>query len=1121
VAETLGLDEIEGADRERVGGKAFALARLRRHGLPVPDGFVLVAGGPLDGARREALTAAYRALGAGPVAVRSSSGAEDLETFSFAGQYRTLLDVSGEDALVAAVERCLASAGDAERYAAALGAPAGAMAVLVQRFVEPSAAGVAFTRHPRDPGALLIEAHAGRGEALVSGRVTPDRYVLDRDSGALREKPPAGSLEGVHLKRIASLAREAERLFGAPQDVEWALAADGPVLLQSRPITVDDDAPRDPHARRLTRANVGEVLPDPVTPLTWATLGGFLEHGFRETARAVGLLSADLAGVPFLVLHRRRVYLNLSLSLEVAKRLPGVSSADAERLVLGAGGAGAGRHGIALSALPSLAGVALRALALNQRLPSEIAAIEALVRRLPSREVVLGASPERLVCLLHEFFAAGRATAITHIATSGASGVRLALLGRATLALARGEPGDLVNRLVAGLPNVASAAPALALEAIAEEARAHADWREFLAEGSAACAARFAAGEAPAALNARLAGFLAAFGHRAVSEGELSAASWEDDPRPLFAALEALVGSARGAGFGHRARAEERQADEAAILHRLGPLRRAAFARILRGAQDWVRERERTKSLAIALVAHGRRLARRAGRQLVERGVLRRDDDVFFLSFEELLAALEGGSVPQAALARRRRRHEREGALSVPREIDLDAPAGADAPESSWQGIGVSSGVGAGPARIVVPGEAACLLPGEVLVAPVLDAALGPLLVSAAGAIAEIGGMLSHGSVVARELGVPCVVDLRDATRRIRNGDRVLVDGGTGRVSVESVVDRAAAPAPARAAAPADATDECLHAFELDPRARESVYFNLYDPRVGVGMIASQGVRPGPRGEAILAIALPDGRVLSGLALGRPTISAASFGLGGFSTRWSPPRLSFRGRLAPWEGADFPPGPLPLLLAPRTLEVQLELAFEATTPAIDLVQALGESARAAFGPLGRCHVEQSGRYRGSLSVDGRRFELDATGSRDHSWGLRDWSAADHWRLFTLRLGDDFALHALAASVAGQHATGGFLWRDGRATLVSRVAHAFEPGARPRRFVLEVATEDGAPLTLHATIERTLSVPVDPERRPLRLLAGRPWALVLHENFTRYECEGRSGYGIAELTERPR
>ena len=216
--------------------------------------------------------------------------------------------------MIRAARSCLESAGAAAGYARAVGARrAGAMAVLVQRFVPARAAGVAFTRHPQDPSAWLVESHAGRGDAVVSGAVSPDRYVGGRGGEAAAEVPAGASLGEGDLARVVSLARRAEDLLGAPQDVEWALDADGLFLLQSRPITTA--APelevRDPRIRRLTRANVGEVMPDAVTPLTWTSVVAFLEHGFQAVTAMAGLRPRDAA--PFLVLHRQHVYLNLSL----------------------------------------------------------------------------------------------------------------------------------------------------------------------------------------------------------------------------------------------------------------------------------------------------------------------------------------------------------------------------------------------------------------------------------------------------------------------------------------------------------------------------------------------------------------------------------------------------------------------------------------------------------------------------------------------------------------------------------------------------------------------------------------------------------------------------------------
>jgi len=1122
----LWLDEIGEGDRPRVGSKAWALARLRQSGLPVPDGFVLAAGSDLDPASLAALAAAHARLG-GPVAVRSSSTAEDLAGASFAGQYRTVLDVRGDEALVAAVRVCQDSARAGEGYARAVGAEEeGAMAVLVQRFIEPRAAGVAFTRHPQDPGAVLIESHGGRGEALVSGLVTPDAYVIDRETGTLRSGPVEGSLRAGDLAEIARLARSAEAFWGVPQDVEWAIGADGAVLLQSRPITVEAEERADPSARRLTRANVGEVMPEPVTPLTWTTVCAFLEHGFHDVARQAGLLPPRPGS--FLLLYRRRLYLNLTLSLDTGMRIPGIEAADAERLILGGGSMSAAPPALRAAALPTLAAVGLRLAALAWRLPGAIDDIAARVGRLPDRDAIDGSDEAQLTRLWRTFEETGRTIGSIHIATSGSSAVRLALLGRVVERWGLGEPADLVNRMVAGLPGVLSAAPALALESLAAEARGRADWAAWLRERSLAAAAEaLSRGEAPADFTRRLRAFLEEFGHRAVSEGELGAPSWQDDPAPLFAALIPLLDSPRSAAFGHRSRAEARQADEDAVLSRLDPVRRALFGWVLAGAQDWVRERERTKSAAVALVEHARRLARASGRRLVASGALRRDDDVLFLNLSELIAALRGTRPAASLIARRRRRHEREGALPAPREVDLMAEttdvAGGTSDTGLLVGIGVSAGMGAGPARVLRPGDPPFIAPGEILVAPVLDAALGPLLASAAGAVAEIGGMLSHGSVVARELGVPCVVDVRDATRRIVPGSRLLVDGASGRVTVVSQESDRTAPDGERSDFIEDADDDGgLHVLADHPLSRESVYFSAQDPGSGLRLIATLGVRPRGVGEALVALSLPGGAVLFGLDCDAARVGPTGFAVGGFSTVWAPTRLRFEGYLARHEGGDFPPGPLPLLLAPRTVSASIDLTFTPSTAAIDFCASLTEDQRRRVEPLGNHHIEQAGRWSGVVEIDGRSVVFEGDGGRDHSWGRRDWSALDHSRLFTARFGDDLAIHALAVSVRGHRVEGGFLWRDGRAEGIRRVEWAPDRrGGAMTSFELEVTTARAERLQLRGVVERSLPVPVALERRPWRLACGRAYALLLHEGFARYELASRSGVGMVEISERPR
>jgi phosphohistidine swiveling domain-containing protein len=893
------------------------------------------------------------------------------------------------------------------------------------------------------------------------------------------------------------------------------------VLLQARPITAADEAPP-PGLARLTRANIGEVLPDPVTPLTFSTIGGFLEHAFRTVLARAGLLAPDAP--PMVVRHLERLYLNLTLALDVAARMPLVSAADAERLILGAG-ATAG----AAPPRPRLAGLgtAVRLMALGATKARLVRESERLVLSLPSAERTLAANAASLVAQLDQWLEVGRQVATTHILASGASGATLSLLRRLVAWLAPGDSAARVARLTAGLQGVASAAPTIALEELAARASEREDWQAWIQSGREL-------ESAPHLLRLELRAFLDQYGHRALGEGELSAAAWEDDPSPV---LEALRGLLAGAGRSRRARStqvETRRAEEEALLSRRSPLVFAILRGALSSAHAGVREREHTKSLSVKVAGHGRRLARAAARRLVEAGHLAREADVFFLEWPELRQALDAGVAPgHGLLARRKRRHAREGSLPAPREVDLgrgrplEEGGAVVSGATVQQGIGVSPGTGRGRVRILRPGQPPRLEPGEVLVAPVLDAALGPLLASAAAAVAEMGGVLSHGSVVARELGVPCVVDVRQALETLKDGELVEVDGDRGEVrrvgqgELALALEGATADNDDGSSLVAEDTTRELFSSGLPSGQRESVYFNIGDSTSGLKIIATVGVRAGGRGESVLALSLPDGRILFGLDRAPAATTSRTLRVAGAHVETGPVRLHWQTRLSVHEGSAFPPAPTPLLLAPRTAAVELELTLHPSGPAIDFCRQLTPARREALRSMGDHHVEQSGRFVGRVKVLEREIQVDAEGSRDHSWGPRDWAALDYSRLFVARFGDDLALQALTLAVRGEVVDGGFLWRGGRAERVARILYSVEreQGA-PRSFEVEVRTAGGEGFWMRGLVERTLVVPVQLERRAWRHLVGRPYSLLLQENFVRWEAGTRSGLGVAEFSVRP-
>ncbi|HHH40855.1 MAG TPA: hypothetical protein ENK56_02480 [Chloroflexi bacterium] len=806
---TLPLDRIEGAHRPRVGGKGYALSRLRQAGFPVPPGFVvtadayrafvaanglgpllaeaLIADDPVAAARAQAafqeaempseiaaaIGRAYRAMGAGPVAVRSSAVAEDGDDASFAGQYETVLEVIGEGVLLAAVRRCWASLWSARAlaYRRALGLETEpAMAVVVQRMVDAAQAGVAFTRDPvsgrRD--VVVVEAVAGSGERLVSGEAKPRRYVVRREEEgtALGD----GLLDGTRLAAVVRLARRVEAWAGRPQDVEWAVDRAGRVyLLQARPVTAAGPPRR--AAVRWTRDNVGEVIPDPVTPLSWSVLEPLTNGAFRGVLRRLGV--GQLPGRLFARFYGR-VYLNQTLFQAVMSRF-----------YLSRAG---------WLALPRLAWTGLCTLRQLLRLPGEAREAGEAVRERAWLEEGMDPSvlvPVGLLARIDGWHRLERVVMEVHLAvttvaellyqaldkglsrwgdgsvtvatlTAGLTGVRSAEVGRALAELARWvrRDGDLCA-LVCGIP------PGLLRDRLAETGPGRALW-------------------------ARIEAFLAEHGHGAEREFELAAPRWREDPTPLLAALQAQVRAAdREIASDPIAR---RLAATARIERRLGPAERLLFRLLLRRAQIFTQAREDLKYHFVLAHDRLRKLYRALGVRLAAEGYLVGEEDVFFLTVEEVVE-LVGGGLPGEEVRRRAigRRRMWEGYRRVVAPPAIEEEGGRVRPVEAegagagdgllLRGLAASPGTYIGRARVVrTLEEGAGMEPGEVLIALATSPGWAPLLVAAGALVTEIGGTLSHGAIIAREYGLPAVLNVPGATRHIHTGQLVRVDGSLGTV---------------------------------------------------------------------------------------------------------------------------------------------------------------------------------------------------------------------------------------------------------------------------------------------------------------------------------------------------
>lgn len=812
------LDHEQARQRALTGGKASALARLMAAGFAVPVGVVVTSPETGGDELRDAIGGLL--ADGHSLAVRSSGFAEDSSTASYAGQFETFLDVQSIDDAERAIARCFASfAGDrAGAYRSALEQRSAPGAVLVQRLVRATTAGVAFSQDPitGDPERIVIDAAAGLGEAVVSGRVTPDGFVVARSRDAIVERRIAGSratLDDTQVRAVAKLALDVERHEGSPTDIEWAFEGNRLFLLQARPITTraaerpaDDWKPEldtqiDPRFPLYSSGNVGEILPGCVTPLTYSLFSRGVELAFRNLMESLGSMS-DVGPRPIVLgFFHHRVYLNVSYFMAAADRSPGSSRSDVYEELIGPPPT---RHPSFTSAdlLPWNLWRGLRIvgrfLGMQGRLDDDIGATRKAFEDLASR--FASCPPERWtneeLAAWVEVDDAGLQPGVVHIRASQFASTAFSALRKLSRTAANDSDGTLAATVVTGIGTITSADPAAALYAMGQIVREDAQLSTLFASVSDddALLAAIDASKTPAGdrLRQALRAFAAKHGHRGLRETDFRSPNWREGPAQVLANVRHHLSPGDMSPAELAARQAQRSEQARAQLIAAMPRWRQGYARaIIDSARKHIAARETTKDLALRFVDLTRRVIAEGTRRIGDRiGVA---DDVHFLLGAELATALRGrmGADEIATIVKRRRRDfawsERVAAPKVrdgSRTGSFADASPAVSNGSTLRGVAVSPGVIEGRARVVLNPSLSSLESGDVLVAPVTDVAWTPLFLRASALVVEVGGPLSHGSIVAREFGLPAVTAVAGATTSIRDGDRVRVDGGRGTVSI-------------------------------------------------------------------------------------------------------------------------------------------------------------------------------------------------------------------------------------------------------------------------------------------------------------------------------------------------
>ena len=783
-----------------VGGKARGLKVLHRLGLRVPESFVIIQP---DGQElpEDVLATHLRALGDGPKAVRSSAVSEDGLHASFAGQFASYLNVSGIEAVKAAIHKC-ATSGSADRvslYAKEIHDRADTrVSVIVQNMVQAARAGVIFSADPvsnrRDK--MVISAAAGAGDVLVSGKKDAVQYRLFNSGKNIASQIARNGdlLSAAQVRELMAGARQAEKAYGHPVDLEWVIDSAGTIhWLQVRPITTLDDV----HFNELddvkqessdvwSLGNIGEMMPGVVTPLTYSVCGRAIDIGLGTLAARSGVIPMqDIRKWRSLELFYNRLFFNMSRYMAYVQRLAlnkkenvliSLSATDVPELRVG-----------------KLDPVVLRCL----RFLKQITTIQFAGRSVKKlRRLEQGLHLEMTGDLHKDYqtldFAFERLVDAFcfHLLGSAQSGFYYSILiGIVAGNKRRPQARDhaLAAHLLADNPAIESADAVKSLERFAEQVRGAAALAEQLSSVTPSAALNLIQEHAPTHVRDSYQAFLQRHGHRCVREAELREKPWEEDQEQLVSMIQTSL-RARP-----QARSKRDDADQLRLLmkQQLTVTQRLFIKLFSRAARKAVANREMTKALSMRIVNRTRKAYRSYATTLVQHGLLDDTDQIYFLTREEIGRLIEDHNPAWKVKANKRRIQLPETAklqfplmnVGIPEPLEEEEPVSIAG--NQIRGIPVSRGVVRARARIVNSiAEAAALQQGEIMVVSFTDIGWTPYFSVIGGLITEIGSPLSHGAVVAREYGIPAVVSAKGARQFIKTGDMVALDGTSGTVEL-------------------------------------------------------------------------------------------------------------------------------------------------------------------------------------------------------------------------------------------------------------------------------------------------------------------------------------------------
>ena len=841
--------DADSLSTEQLGAKASKLLWLRKNGFNVPNGFcvtsdayqdhahlfqndvhhseidpekirTLILGKPFNPETVAHIEKCYGRLSKAAVAVRSSATAEDLPGHSFAGQYETFLNIESLADCLEAIKKCWASLWTERacsyREKNKIDHFNVNMAVIVQEQIPADVAGVMFTADPLrgKTDRIIIEACPGLGEALVSGKVTPDEMIFAKKTlrpiwifPADLNKP---SCLNIHIaQRLAKAGRKIEKLCGNPQDIEWAIHNGQIHFLQTRPVTVKPIEQSWEDRQIWTNINTGEVLPDVLMPLDWSIINMSFMPMFRHLFWILGI---EIGTHPLMGIVAGRVYFNFNTGMAFFTKLsPWLMKPQDGHVLFGGGDTNQydlRKINFGPDDLPDLK-VSIwkilwrmpRSLILlfTHRASKATKALEYLKQKHQHYDSISydTMTMQQIVMLINEIVEKTYSKVDLLYLHGLASNFFVLILCAKWL---DDKNGILANTLLKAAGGMDDVQAGVALMELAQRARLDEQICSTIdsAEHWDDIKPKLIPSETGQQFVEAWDTFMRQHGHHCRSEILVSNPRWCEKPDYVLEMIKACLSQADLDTPGRRYKQQLQDQHERveAILSRLhNPIKRGILRRQIKRALHGLTFRENVKSEVVRILSMLRTMILKLAQHMHEGGLLSDPEDVFFLSWAEIESAIHNATDynHHPAIQQRRQDYQRFKDIDPPQVIvgkfDSDSfiPKTVDMAIREFHGMSACPGKASGKARVILRAdEDQQVLPGEILVAPFTDPGWTPYFINAAAIVMDQGGLLSHGSIVAREYGIPAVVNVGPATKIIQTGQILEVDADQGIVRIVS-----------------------------------------------------------------------------------------------------------------------------------------------------------------------------------------------------------------------------------------------------------------------------------------------------------------------------------------------